>query len=148
MHQKIAAILTWFTIGLLGTPAAHARSISLLVKPNQPELGGLQFNVKRTIDKNPQQYHFTVDIISKDWKILDGFTASLAWGGPSGRSITCKRQDDRHLTCPFTVPIKAVQNPRLVFFYSGQGFSVVQGKQIPAPYVDMRYFPLKNAVSQ
>jgi hypothetical protein len=148
MKQQLTAILTLITIGILGTSAAQARSIALPVKPNQP-YGGLQFNVQRAIDQNPKQYRFTVDIRSTaKTAIPDGYTASLAWGAPSGRSIPCTRQDDRHLTCQFTVPIKAVQNPRLIFFYTAPGFSTVDGKQIPAPFTDMRYFSLKNSAAQ
>jgi hypothetical protein len=140
VKQQLTAILTLIAIGILGTPAAQAKSIALPVKPNQPD-GGLQFDVKRAIDKNPKQYRFIVDIISTDkTAIPDGFQASLAWGAPSGRSIPCTRQDDRHITCPFTVPIKAVQNPRLIFFYSAPVVGV--------PVTDMRYFPLKNSVPQ
>jgi hypothetical protein len=148
MKQQLTAILTLLTIGILGTPAAQAKSIALPVKPNQPD-GGLQFDVKRAIDKNPKQYRFTVDIRATDaTAIPDGYTAALAWGAPSGRSIPCTRQNDGHVTCKFTVPIKAIQNPRLVFFYTAPGFSIVRGERVPEMYVDMRYFSLKTAVSK
>jgi hypothetical protein len=140
MKRQLTAILTLLTIGILGTPAAQGRSIAVPVKLNQPD-GGLQFNVKRAIDKNPKQYRFTVDIRSTGkTAIPDGYRASLAWGARSDRSVPCTRQDDRHITCPFTVPIKAVQNPRLLFFYSAP----VVGELV----TDMRYFPLKNSVPQ
>jgi hypothetical protein len=122
MHQKIAAILTLFTIGFLTTPTAQASSVIGVVQPNQPVKQGLQFNVTRKIDKNPQQYQFTIEIIPQNTQLPEQFSTSLSLHHVTShgesiaglRAIPCE-QRDRHILCNFTVPIKATQNPELVF---------------------------------
>jgi hypothetical protein len=151
MHPKLTAILTLIMIGVLGTPSAQASSVISIVKPNQVVKQGLQVNVSRTIDKNPQQYAFTVEIIAKNTELPDQFSTSLSihhvtshWESLQGlRQIPCGKHD-RHITCNFTVPIKAIENPELVFLFDVPVVMKANGKSIAMPSSSMSYFPLNQ----
>jgi hypothetical protein len=149
MKQQITAILTLLTIGILGTPSAQALSTFVPVRPNQPVEQGFEFNVKRSIDKNPQQYRFIVEIMAKNAKFWGTPNSSLAihqtrYGESlnSLRATPCHHEKQR-ITCNFTVPIKDTRNPELVFLLTlGDGNS-----NDHPPAFDNFYFPLKTAVT-
>ncbi len=153
MNRQITTILTLFTIGILGTPAAQASSVISIVKPNQVVKQGLQVNVSRTIDKNPQQYAFTVEIIANHTELPDQFSTSLSTHHVTShgeslnplRKVPCSKRD-RRITCNFTVPIQAIANPELVFLFDVPVVLKSNGKSIAMPSSSMSYFPLKIAV--
>jgi hypothetical protein len=153
MKQQFIAILTLITIGILGTPSAQASSVISTITPNQPVKQGLQINVSRTIDKNPQQYAFIVEIIAKNTELPDQFSTSLSIHHVTSygeslqglRQIPCGR-NNRRITCNFTVPMKATQNPELVFLLDVPVVVKSNGKSIAMPSSSMSYFPLKIAV--
>jgi hypothetical protein len=159
MKPKITALLTIFTIGILSTPAAQASSVIGVVKPNQAVKQGLQVNVSRTIDKNPQQYAFTVEIIANNTELPDRFSSSLSIHHMTRhgeslqglRQVLCRKHDGlrptgghRRITCNFTVPIKATQNPELVFLFDVPVVLKSNGKSIAMPSSSMSYFPLNQ----
>jgi hypothetical protein len=158
MHQKIVAILPLFTIGFLGTPAAQALGLTYDLQPNQSRQHGYQVNVKHTIDKNPKQYYFTVEITPKKLKLPSRYQAALSLHRirTQGRSTTesiatlreivCK-SSDRRLVCHFTVPIKATQNPELGFSFNAP-FTQLDGTEFRPPSAATEFFPLKNLVNQ
>jgi hypothetical protein len=161
MHPKLTAILTLITIGILGTPSAQASSVIGVVKPNQAVKQGLQVNVSRTIDKNLQQYAFTVEIIAKNTELPDQFSTSLSIHHVTShgeslnplRKVPCSKRDGlrptgghRRITCNFTVPIQAIANPELVFLFDVPVVLKSNGKSIGMPSSSMSYFPLKIAV--
>jgi hypothetical protein len=151
MHPRLVAILTLLTIGILGTPSAQASSVIGTITPNQPVKQGLQVNVSRSIDKNPQQYAFTVEIIAENTKLPDRFSTSLSIHHVTShgeslqglRQIPCGKHD-RHITCNFTVPIKAIENPELVFLFDVPVVMKANGKSIAMPSSSMSYFPLNQ----
>jgi hypothetical protein len=159
MKRQLTAILTLLTIGILGTSAAQASSVIGTITPNQPVKQGLQVNVSRSIDKNPQQYAFTVEIIANNTELPDRFSTSLSIHHVTShgeslqglRQIPCGRHDGlrptgghRRITCKFTVPMKATQNPELVFLFDVPVVVKSNGKSIAMPSSSMSYFPLKQ----
>jgi hypothetical protein len=153
MHPRLTAILILLAIDILGTPSAQASSVIGTITPNQPVKQGLQFDVKREIDKNPQKYAFIVEIIAKNTELPDRFSTSLSIHYVTShgeslqglRQIPCGRHDQR-ITCNFTVPMKATQNPELVFLFNVPVVLKSNGKSIAMPSSSMSYFPLKIAV--
>ncbi len=152
MNRQLPAMLTLLTIGLLGTPAAQALATFSEIQPNQSKTAGLQFQVTRTIDKNPKQYRFTVAITQDSGRLEDDFSTSLSIYHTTKqsaslkgiRNIPCRRHDQR-ITCNFTVPTKAVQNPELVFSFSPDGNSR-RLDRFPSG-LDNFFFRLKSVVS-
>jgi hypothetical protein len=154
MHPHRTALLTLFTTGILGISTAQASSILAPVIPNQPVNQGWQFNVQRQIDKNPQQYQFTVEIIPQNVPLPAPFSAALSLHKvtPHGESIEPLRavpceQTPQRIRCHFTAPIKATHTPELVFLLDMPVVIQRNGKSITMPSTNMLYFPLKNAVS-
>jgi hypothetical protein len=151
MKQELTAILTLLTIGILGSLAAQASSVVTPVKPNQAVKQGLHINASRTIDKNPQQYAFTVEIIAKNTELPDQFSTSLSIHHVTShgeslkglRAVPCGRHN-RHVTCNFTVPMKATQNPELVFLFDVPVVVKSNGKSIGMPSSSMSYFSLNQ----
>jgi hypothetical protein len=151
MHPRLTAILMLVSIGLLGTPAAHASSVIGVVQPNQSVKQGLQFNVTRTIDKNPQQYAFTVEILAKNTELPDRFSGSLNIHHATShgesfkglRAVPCGKHD-RQIICNFTVPIKGIENPELVFLFDVPVVMKANGTSIAMPSSSMSYFPLNQ----
>jgi hypothetical protein len=159
MHPRLTAILILLAIGILGTPSAQASSVIGTITPNQPVKQGLQVNVSRSIDKNPQQYAFTVEIIAKNTELPGQFSTSLSIYHVTShgeslqglRQIPCGRHDGlrptgghRRSTCNFTVPIKAIANPELVFLFDVPVVVKSNGKSIAMPSSSMSYFPLNQ----
>jgi hypothetical protein len=151
MNRQSTAILILIATGILGTPAAQASSVIGTITPNQPVKQGLQVNVSRTIDKNPQQYAFTVEIIAKNTELPDQFSTSLSIHHVTShgeslqglRQIPCGRSN-RRITCNFTVPMKATQNPELVFLFDVPVVLKSNGKSIAMPSSSMSYFSLSQ----
>jgi hypothetical protein len=151
MKRELTAILTLLTIGILSTPSAQASSVIGVVKPNQAVKQGLQVNVSRTIDKNPQQYAFTVEIIAKNAELPDRVSTSLSIHHLTShgeslqglRQIPC-RTHNRRITCNFTVPVQAIANPELVFLFDVPVVLKSNGKSIAMPSRSMSYFPLNQ----
>jgi hypothetical protein len=157
MHQKIAGILTLFTIGLLGTPAAQALGLTYDLQPNQSRQHGYQVNVKHTIDKNPKQYYFTVEITPKKLKLPSRYQAALSLhrirtqGRSTTESIATLReivcQSSDRLVCNFTVPIQATQNPDLVFSFDAP-FTELDGTESRPPSASIGIFSFKHLLKQ
>ncbi len=157
MKQLLPAISTLLTIGILGTPAAQALGLTYDLQPNQPRQNGYQVDVKYTIDRNPQQYAFTVKITPKKLKLPQRYQAALSLhkttaSGTSTtesvadlREITCQ-SNDRQLVCRFTVPIKATQNPDLGFSFCAP-FTQLDGTEFRLPSANIGFFSLKNLVN-
>ena len=154
MHRHLSALLILLATGITGIPTAQASSILAPVIPNQPAKQGWQFNVKRTIDKNPQQYDFIVEIVSQNTPLPDHFSAALSLHKVTShgesieplRVVPCAPTPHR-IRCHFTAPIKATQNPELFFLLDMPVVIQRNGKSIAMPSTNMLYFPLKNAVS-
>jgi hypothetical protein len=153
MPRHRTMLPTLLALSILGTPSAQASSVIGTITPNQPVKQGLQVNVSRTIDKNPQQYAFIVEITAKNTELPDQFSTSLSIHHVTShgeslqglRQIPCGRHDQR-ITCNFTVPMKATQNPELVFLFDVPVVLKSNGKSIAMPSSSMSYFPLKIAV--
>jgi hypothetical protein len=151
MNRTFAISLTLAATGLGGVPAVEARSDIILVQPNQPVKAGLQFNVTRTLDNDPKQFQFTVEIIPQNTELPREFTAALGFRHFEGRSVSvgglrtipCETANQR-LTCHFTVPITTTQHPELGFLLTVPVVLEVDGKRLYMPASTMWYLPFQT----
>jgi hypothetical protein len=158
MNRQLT-LLTLLATSLTGVPSAQALGLTYDLQPNQSKQNGYQVNVKYTIDKNPKQYYFTVEITPKKLKLPSRYQSALSLhrittrGTGTAESVTALREvvcqsDDRHLVCHFTVPIKATQNPDLGFSFYTSSFTQLDGTEFYPPSATIGFFSLKDFVNQ